>query len=59
LWGSYEGSSVGEAHLRQVQDRPPPRRGAGDLSESEAQAAAGMIDLRFHDFMIDSWIAKS
>jgi hypothetical protein len=28
--------------LRQMQDRPPPRRRAGDLFESEAQAAAGI-----------------
>ena len=40
--GSDEGPSVGEADLRQVQDRPPPRRGAGDLPEPEAQAAAGI-----------------
>jgi hypothetical protein len=26
-----------------VQDRPPPRRGAGDLPESEAQAETGLM----------------
>jgi hypothetical protein len=40
-----------------MQDRPPPRRGAGDLSESKAQAEAGIVnrDLRisgFEDFRI-------
>ena len=35
---THEGPSVGQADLRQVQDRPPPRRGAGDLLEPEAQA---------------------
>jgi hypothetical protein len=39
---SDEGSSFGQTNLRQVQDHPPPRRGARDLPESEAQAAAGV-----------------
>jgi hypothetical protein len=38
----YESTSVGEEDLRQVQDCPAPRRGAGDLLESEAQAEAGV-----------------
>jgi hypothetical protein len=37
-----ESASVGEEDLRQVQDCPAPRRGAGDLLESEAQAATGV-----------------
>jgi hypothetical protein len=37
-----ESQSVREADLRQVQDRAPARRRARDLSESEAQAAAGI-----------------
>jgi hypothetical protein len=47
--GSYEGSGIGEADLRQVQDRPASRRGAGYLYESEAQATAGIgiSDCRF------------
>ena len=32
---SNESASVSQTDLRQVQDRPPPRRGAGDLPESE------------------------
>jgi hypothetical protein len=39
---NYEGQGIGQTDLRQVQDRPPPRRGAGDLLESETQAAAGI-----------------
>jgi hypothetical protein len=37
-----EGQSIGETDLRQVQDRPAARRRAGDLSEPETQAAAGL-----------------
>jgi hypothetical protein len=37
-----ESSVFGEENLREVQDCAPPRRGAGDLRESQAQAAAGM-----------------
>jgi hypothetical protein len=32
----YEGQGVGEADLREVQDRAASRRGARDLLESEA-----------------------
>jgi hypothetical protein len=38
-----EGSSIGEAHLRQVQDRPSARRRSGDLRQPEAQAETGVI----------------
>ena len=38
----HESSSIGQADLRQVQGRPPPRRGSGDLRQPEAQAAAGI-----------------
>jgi hypothetical protein len=44
----YEGTSIGEAHVRKLQDRPPARRRPGDLHEPEAQAAAGLI-LEFED----------
>jgi hypothetical protein len=37
-----EGQGIGEADLRQVQDRQAARRGPRDLHESEAQATAGM-----------------
>jgi hypothetical protein len=39
---SDEGSIVSEKDLREMQDRATPRRRAGDLRESQAQAAAGM-----------------
>ena len=39
----HEGSSVREAHLREVQDHPPQGQGHGDLRESQAQAEAGLI----------------
>jgi predicted flap endonuclease-1-like 5' DNA nuclease len=38
----HEGQSVGQADLRQVQGRARAGRGARDLSEPEAQAAAGI-----------------
>ena len=38
----HEGSSVREAHLREVQDHPPQGQGHGDLRESQAQAEAGL-----------------
>jgi hypothetical protein len=38
-----EGSVFSEENLCEVQDCAAPRRGAGDLRESQAQAAAGMI----------------
>ncbi len=44
--GNYEGASVGQTDLRQVQDRPPSRRGAGDLYQPEAQAEAGLTYLK-------------
>src|SRR4051794_35359441 len=37
-----EGTSIGEADVREVQGDPPSRRGLGDLSEPAAQAAAGL-----------------
>jgi hypothetical protein len=40
---SDEGSVFSEENLREVQDRAASRRGAGDLRESQAQAAARMI----------------
>ena len=38
----HEGKTVGQADVREVQDHPPPRRGAGDLPEQAPQAAAGV-----------------
>jgi hypothetical protein len=38
-----EGQGIGQTDLRQVQDRPPARRGAGDLLESETQTEARVI----------------
>jgi hypothetical protein len=40
----YEGTSIGQSDLRQVQDHPPRRRRARDLPESEAQAATGVAN---------------
>jgi hypothetical protein len=37
-----------------VQDRPAPRRGAGDLLESETQTETGLI-ARFEDFRISGF----
>jgi hypothetical protein len=37
-----EGTSVGEADLRQVQGGPSAWRGARDLQQRQAQAAAGI-----------------
>src|SRR3954466_9210973 len=39
---NHEGTTVGEADVREVQDHPPPRAGARDLPEPAAQAAAGL-----------------
>ena len=39
----HEGKTVGQADVREVQDHPPPRSGAGDLPEQAPQAAAGLI----------------
>ena len=38
----HEGTTVGQADVREVQDRPPPRQRAGDLHEPAPQAAAGL-----------------
>ena len=38
----HEGTTVGQADVREVQDHPPPRRGARDLPEPPPQAAAGV-----------------
>jgi hypothetical protein len=50
-----EGESVRKAHLRQVQDRPPARGGAGDLHQREAQAEAG-VDLSFGVLRSRFWV---
>src|SRR6185295_3869111 len=39
----HEGTTVGQADVREVQDHPPPRPRARDLPEPAAQAAAGLI----------------
>ena len=44
----HEGTTVGQADVREVQDHPPPRRGAGDLPEPASQAAAG-VALAWHE----------
>jgi hypothetical protein len=36
--GKHEGQGISEEDLRQVQDRAPQGRGAGDLREFETQA---------------------
>ena len=41
----HEGTTVGQADVREVQDHPPPRRGAGDLPEPASQAAAGVASM--------------
>src|SRR5829696_3496448 len=38
----HEGTTVGQADVREVQDHPPPRARAGDLSEPTTQAASGV-----------------
>src|SRR6476646_9881848 len=38
----HEGTTVGQADVREVQDHPPPWRGARDLPEPPPQAAAGL-----------------
>jgi hypothetical protein len=40
---SDEGSVFGAKDLCEVQNHTTPRRGIGDLRESQAQAAAGMM----------------
>ena len=39
---SYEGPSISQAHVREVQDHPPRRCGPRDLPEPPSQAAAGV-----------------
>jgi hypothetical protein len=39
----HEGQSISKEDLRQVQDRAPQGRGAGDLREFETQTKAGVI----------------
>jgi len=40
-WGiDREGSSIGESNLSEMQGRPAPRRGPGDLREPAPQAAS-------------------
>ena len=46
---SYEGPSIGQADVREVQGHPPPRRGAGHLPEPASQAAAGVTGARWHE----------
>ena len=38
----HEGTTVGQADVREVQDHPPPRPGPRDLPEPATQAAAGV-----------------
>jgi hypothetical protein len=38
-----EGTCIGQTDLRQMQDRPAPRRRARDLFEPETQTETGMI----------------
>ena len=38
----HEGTTVGQADVREVQDHPPPRAGPRDLPEPATQAAAGL-----------------
>jgi len=38
----HEGTTVGQADVREVQDHPPPRRGPRDLPEPAPQAASGV-----------------
>src|SRR6476469_5524903 len=42
----HEGTTVGQADVREVQDHPPPWRGARDLLQPAAQAAAGVAMAR-------------
>jgi len=39
---NYEGKSISEEDLRQVQDHSPQRCGPGDLHQPQAQAASGL-----------------
>src|SRR5258708_13644519 len=38
---NHEGTTVGQADVRKVQDHPAPCRGSGHLQEPPSQAAAG------------------
>jgi ethanolamine utilization protein EutA (predicted chaperonin) len=38
----HEGTTVGQADVREVQDHPPPRPGPRDLPEPASQAASGV-----------------
>src|SRR5215207_5569280 len=38
----HEGTTVGQADVREVQDHPPARTRAGDLPEPASQAASGV-----------------
>ena len=42
----HEGTTVGQADVREVQDHPPSPDGAGDLLQPAAQAASGVA--RWH-----------
>ena len=55
----YESPGFSQKDLRQVQGDPPPRRGAGDLREPQAQAAAGYSEGRkrlWH--VLQAWICR-
>jgi hypothetical protein len=41
----HEGTTVGQADVREVQDHPPSRAGPRDLPEPTTQAAAGVEEL--------------
>jgi|GEM_PF-850219 len=38
-----ESSVINQAYLRQLQNRPPTRRRAGDMQKSQAQAETGLV----------------
>jgi hypothetical protein len=40
-----EGTGFSQEDVRQLQDHPPQRRGARDLHEPQAQAAAGVKEI--------------
>jgi hypothetical protein len=43
--GKHEGQGISKKDLRQVQDRAPQGRGAGDLRKLETQAETGIRTL--------------
>jgi hypothetical protein len=49
---NYESSRKREKDLRQVQGDSPPRRGAGDLFQPEAQAAARIVFVRIEQTIL-------